>query len=228
MENRKQGYNPMKVVSSDAPRSEKKQTVTITEDLQVVVTANNGVLKDGKGSVHISGEFVMNAKSVCLLIAALEGKNIQIMSGYPLFDGFILGEEGAKEIANSLEKKKKECDETLELMKEKHAKEVEFLKKENIKDWNKLFDYMFAYQGLMEMIERFNASRRPWERKIVVPDFEQKEESDITFDRIKELLKLCDYKPHQAQGNMKGACKELFVKEVDGDRYTVTIEKEKV
>ena len=30
---------------------------------------------------------------------------------------------------NSLEKKKKECDETLELMKEKHAKEVEFLKR---------------------------------------------------------------------------------------------------
>ena len=43
MENRKQGYNPMKAVSGVAPRSEKKQTVTITEDLKVIVTANNGV-----------------------------------------------------------------------------------------------------------------------------------------------------------------------------------------
>ena len=228
MENRKQGYNnPMKAVSGCAPRSEKKQTVTITEDLKVIVNANNGVY-DGAEHVRINGEFVMNAKSVSLLIAALEGKNIQIMSDYLFFDSLILGEEGVKEIANSLEKKKKECDETLELMKEKHAKEVESLKKGNIKEWNRSFAYMFAYQGLVEMIERFNASRRPWERKIVVPDFERKEESDITFDHIKELLKLCDYKPYQAQGNMKGGCKEFFVKEVDGDRYTVTIEKEKV
>lgn len=227
MENRKQGYNPMKAMSGDSARSEKKQTVTITEDLKVIVNANNGVY-DGAEHVRINGEFVMNAKSVSLLIAALEGKNIQIMSDYLFFDSLILGEEGVKEIANSLEKKKKECDETLELMKEKHAKEVESLKKGNIKEWNRSFAYMFAYQGLVEMIERFNASRRPWERKIVVPDFERKEESDITFDHIKELLKLCDYKPYQAQGNMKGGCKEFFVKEVDGDRYTVTIEKEKV
>jgi hypothetical protein len=52
MENRKQGYNPMKVVSGGDARSEKKQTVTITEDLKVIVTANNGVLKGGKESVR--------------------------------------------------------------------------------------------------------------------------------------------------------------------------------
>lgn len=151
MENRKQGYNPMKAVSGDAARSEKKQTVTITEDLKVIVTANNGVLKGGKESVHISGEFVMNAKSVSLLIAALEGKNIHIMSGYPFFDGFILGEEGAKEIANRLEAQKKRCDE-LEGKLSKTDDECYEAKLEN--------------KRLREAINEFNETRRPWERKL--------------------------------------------------------------
>ena len=151
MENRKQGYNPMKAVSGVAPRSEKKQTVTITEDLKVIVTANNGVLKGGKESVHISGEFVMNAKSVSLLIAALEGKNIHIMSGYPFFDGFILGEEGAKEIANRLEAQKKRCDE-LEGKLSKTDDECYEAKRER--------------DLLKDKINEFNETRRPWERKL--------------------------------------------------------------
>ena len=151
MENRKQGYNPMKAVSGDAARSEKKQTVTITEDLKVIVTANNGVLKGGKESVHISGEFVMNAKSVSLLIAALEGKNIHIMSGYPFFDGFILGEEGAKEIANRLEAQKKRCDE-LEGKLSKTDDECYEAKRER--------------DLLKDKINEFNKTRRPWERKL--------------------------------------------------------------
>lgn len=151
MENKKQGYNPMKVVSGDAARSDKKQTVTITEDLKVIVTANNGVLKGGKESVHISGEFVMNAKSVSLLIAALEGKNIHIMSGYPFFDGFILGEEGAKEIANRLEAQKKRCDE-LEGKLSKTDDECYEAKRER--------------DLLKDKINEFNESRHPWERKL--------------------------------------------------------------
>ena len=163
MENRKQGYNPMKAVSGGDACSEKKQTVTITEDLKVIVTANNGVLRDGKEWVHISGEFVMDARSVSRLIAALEGKNVQVVHDHTFFDSFILGEEGAKEIADRLEKKKKECDETLELIKEKLAKEVESFKKENIKEASNL---KIANEELLRAIERFNASRRPWERKL--------------------------------------------------------------
>lgn len=171
MENRKQGYNPMKAVSGVSSRCEEKQTVTITEDLKVIVNANNGVLKGGKESVRISGEFVINAKSVNLLIAALEGKNIKMMaSGYPLFDGFILGEEDAKEIANRLEKKEKECDETLELIKKNLAKEVESLKKENLKEVEKSLNLKIANEGLLRAIERFNASRRPWERKLNIEE----------------------------------------------------------
>jgi hypothetical protein len=151
MENRKQGYNPMKAVSGDAARSEKKQTVTITEDLKVIVTANNGVLKGGKESVCISGEFVMNAKSVCLLIAALEGKNIHIMRDYPFFDGFILGEEGAKEIANRLEEQKKRCDE-LESKSLRAELEISEAKRER--------------NLLKDKINEFNKTRRPWERKL--------------------------------------------------------------
>ena len=166
MENRKQGYNnPMKAVSGGALRGEKKQTVTIMEDLKVVVNANNGVY-DGAEHVRLNGEFIIDAKSVSLLIAALEGKNIQVVHDHTFFDSFILGEEGAKEIANRLEKKKKECDETLELIKEKLAKEVESLKKENLKEVDRSFKLKIANEELLQAIERFNASRRPWERKL--------------------------------------------------------------
>lgn len=169
MENRKQGYNPMKAVSGVAPRSEKKQTVTITEDLKVIVNANNGVY-DGAEHVRLNGEFIINAKSVSLLIAALEGKNVQVVYDHIFFDSFILGEEGTKEIANRFEKKEKECDETLELIKEKLAKEVESLKKENLKDVEKSLNLKIANEGLLRAIERFNASRRPWERKLVIDE----------------------------------------------------------
>ena len=155
MENRKQGYNPMKAVSGVAPRGEKKQTVTITEDLKVVVAANNGVLKDGKESVHISGEFVMNAKSVSLLIAALEGKNLHIMSGYPFFDSLILGEEGAKEIANGIEEREKKCDEL----------ENKWLKAEH-----EVCEARRERDLLKEKINEFNKTRCPWERKLKIEE----------------------------------------------------------
>ena len=151
MENRKQGYNPMKAVSGGAARSEKKQTVTITDDLKVIVNASNGVY-DGAEHVRLNGEFVMNAKSVSLLIAALEGKNIKMMaSGYPLFDGFILGEEGAKEIANRLEEQNKRCDELEEKLFKTDDERYEAKRERNL---------------LKEKINEFNESRRPWERKL--------------------------------------------------------------
>ena len=155
MENRKQGYNPMKAVSGGAPRGEKKQTVTITEDLKVVVNANNGVY-DGAEHVHINGEFVMNAKSVSLLIAALEGKNIKMMAGdYLFFDGFILGEEGTKEIANGLEVQKKRCDEL----------ESKWLKTEH-----EVCEARHERDLLKEKINEFNKTRRPWERKLKIEE----------------------------------------------------------
>ena len=155
MENRKQGYNPMKAVSGVAPRSEKKQTVTITEDLKVIVTANNGVLKGGKESVHISGEFVMNAKSVSLLIAALEGKNVQVVHDHIFFDSFILGEEGAKEIANRLEAQKKRCDE---------------LEGKLLKTDDERYEAKRERDLLKDKINEFNETRRPWERKLVIDE----------------------------------------------------------
>ena len=150
MENRKQGFNPLKAVSGGAPRSEKKQTVTITEDLKVVVNANNGVY-DGAEHVRFNGEFIIDAKSVSLLIAALEGKNIHIMRDCPFFDGFILGEEGAKEIANKLEEQKKRCDEF----------ESKWLKTEH-----EVCEARHERDLLKKKINEFNKTRRPWERKL--------------------------------------------------------------
>ena len=150
MENRKQGYNPMKAVSSGAPRGEKKQTVTITEDLKVVVDANNGVY-DGAEHVRFNGEFIIDANSVSLLIAALEGKNVQIVRDHIFFDSFILGEEGAKEIANRLEEQKKRCDE---------------LENRWIKTEHEACEARHERYLLKEKIKKFNETRRPWERKL--------------------------------------------------------------
>ena len=150
MENRKQGFNPLKAVSGGAPRSEKKQTVTITEDLKVVVNANNGVY-DGAEHVRFNGEFIIDAKSVSLLIAALEGKNIHIMRDCPFFDGFILGEEGAKEIANKLEEQKKRFDELEGKLFKTDDERYEAKRERNL---------------LKEKINEFNKTRRIWERKL--------------------------------------------------------------
>lgn len=155
MENRKQGYNPMKAVSGGAPRSEKKQTVTITEDLKVIVTANNGVY-DGAEHVRFNGEFIINAKSVSLLIAALEGKNIKMMEGgYFLFNGFILGEEGAKEIANRLEVQKKRCYELEGKLSKTDDERYEAKRERDL---------------LKDKINEFNKTRHWWERKLVIDE----------------------------------------------------------
>lgn len=150
MENRKQGYNPMKVVSGGDARSEKKQTVTITEDLKVIVNANNGVY-DGAEHVRFNGEFIIDAKSVSLLIAALEGKNIQVVRDYLFFDSFILGEEGAKEIANKLEEQKKRFDE---------------LEGKLFKTDDERYEAKRERDLLKEKINEFNNTRRIWERKL--------------------------------------------------------------
>ena len=154
MENRKQGYNPMKAVSGDAARSEKKQTVTITEDLKVIVNANNGVY-DGAEHVRFNGEFIINANSVGLLIAALEGKNIHIMSGYPLFDALILGEEGAKEIVNQLEEQKKRYNE---------------LEEKLFKTDDERYEVKCERDLLKEKIKKFNKTRHWWERKLIIDE----------------------------------------------------------
>lgn len=150
MENRKQGYNPMKAVSGGALHGEKKQTVTIMEDLKVVVNANNGVY-DGAEHVRFNGEFIINAKSVSLLIAALEGKNVQVVHDRIFFDSFILGEEGAKEIANKIEEWKKRCEEL----------ESRWLKTEH-----EACEARHERDLLKEKIKKFNETRRPWERKL--------------------------------------------------------------
>ena len=154
MENRKQGYNPMKAVSGSAPRGEKKQTVTIMEDLKVVVNANNGVY-DGAEHVRFNGEFIINAKSVSLLIAALEGKNVQVVHDHIFFDSFILGEEGAKEIANRLEAQKKRCDELEGKLSKTEDERYEAKRERDL---------------LKDKINEFNETRRPWERKLVIDE----------------------------------------------------------
>ena len=152
MENRKQGYNPMKAVSGGDARSEKKQTVTITEDLKVVVKADNGALNNGVEHVCISGEFVISADSVARLVAALEGKNVQYTCEGPCYECFILGDKETKEFVSRFENQKKEFEEQLYKCEDERYD----LKREN--------------NLLKKKIKQFNDSRFFWERKFKIED----------------------------------------------------------
>lgn len=154
MVNRIQGYcNPRKTedrsryTGEGTPCREKKQTVTITDGLKVVVFADNGVY-DGSAHVCINGEFAIDARSVSLLVAALEGKNVQFSD----CGAIILGNEETGQIVSA-------CKESVRRLEEKLVKvddERYEVKREN---------YL-----LKERIKQFNESRRPWERKLKIEE----------------------------------------------------------
>lgn len=73
------------------------------------------------------------------------------MSGYPFFESLILGEEGAKEIANQLEEQKKRCDE---------------LEGKLLKTDDERYEVKCENKRLREAIKKLNETRRPWERKL--------------------------------------------------------------
>ena len=84
------------------------------------------------------------------------------------------------------------------------------------------------FQRVTEYVEE---EKRNKEKLGELKKIEQKEEVETTeepVEVIKDCVKAHGFNSQQVQGNMKGGCKEFFVKEVGGDGYTVTIEKEKV
>ena len=174
MENKKQGYNPMKAVSGNDPRGEKKQTVTITEDLKVVVNANNGVY-DGAEHVCINGSFVIGAHSVALLVAAIEGKNIM---GSASSQGFcIIGDGETIGIVDDLTKERNRLNDVIGDLKRMQEERLKCMRGEYTKScdaYEKTIDVLkealhkanLADRDIRNKIKQFNKTRRPWERKL--------------------------------------------------------------
>lgn len=143
-------------VSNEKQNTAKKQTVTITDDLKVIITANNGLIdSEGNSTVYLNGEFTINADSVRRLSAALQGKNIFVASikTIPFTDTALITSD--KTIAATIENLKKE----LEAQVTENRALNESLKKAELK-----------HSKLLNEIEYHNCNRRPWERKIDIEE----------------------------------------------------------
>lgn len=156
MENKK--TNPQTIVSGNNEKKNcpKKQTVTITDDLGVIITANNGLIDtEGNSSVHLNGEFSINADSVRRLSAALQGKNIFVL--HPGYFGFINPEviTSDKAIATTINNLKKK----IEAQVTENRTLNEELKKAELKR-----------SKLLNEIHHYNSNRYPWERKINIDE----------------------------------------------------------
>lgn len=146
-----------------------KQRVTITPELGVIVETDNGILKDQTEHVCINGSFVIDAHSVALLVAAIEGKNIM---GSASLRGFcIIGDGETIGIVDDLTKERGRLYDVigdLKRMQEEYTescksyeKTMELLKEE-------LHNAILADRDIRNKIKQFNESRRPWERKLEI------------------------------------------------------------
>lgn len=156
MENKK--TNPQSIVSGNNEKKNcpKKQTVTITDDLKVIIAANNGVIDaEGNSAVHLNGEFTINADSVRRLSAALQGKNIFVLR--PNCYGYI-----NTEIITS----DKAIEETINNLK----KEIEAQVTENRALNEELKKAELKRSKLLNEIHHYNSNRYPWERKINIDE----------------------------------------------------------
>lgn len=134
-----------------------KQTVYITEDLKAVIRTNNGVI-DSAGNSHatIAGHFYINADSVTRLSAALQGKNIYVTKVNTLpgiaTGEIITSERGIKTTIDNL------------------SKDIESKNTELRALGDQLSKAERKYSKLINELKFFNSNRRPWERKIEIPE----------------------------------------------------------
>lgn len=151
---------------------ENKQKVIITPELGVIVETDNGILKDKAEHVCINGSFVIDAHSVALLVAAIEGKNI--MSSAASHGLCIIGDGETIAIVDDLIKErnrlndvigdlKRMQEERLKRMREDYEKTMDVLEEE-------LHKAILADRDIRNKIKQFNEARRPWERKLEIEE----------------------------------------------------------
>lgn len=156
-----------------------KQKVTITPELGVIVETDNGILKDQTEHVCINGSFVIDAHSVALLVAAIEGKNIM---GSASLRGFcIIGDGETIGIVDDLTKERNRLNDVigdLKRMQEERLKCVRGEYTESCKSYEKTMELLkeelrnaiLADRDIRNKIKQFNESRRPWERKLEIEE----------------------------------------------------------
>lgn len=156
-----------------------KQRVTITPELGVIVETDNGILKDQTEHVCINGSFVIDAHSVALLVAAIEGKNI---IGSASSQGFcIIGDGETIGIVDDLTKERNRLNDVigdLKRMQEERLKHMRGEYTESCKAYEntkavlkeELHIEKLANRDIRNKIKQFNESRRPWERKLEIEE----------------------------------------------------------
>lgn len=150
--------SPQTIVSGESKKKncQCNQTVTITDDLKAIITANNGLIDaEGNSAVHLNGEFTINADSVRRLSTALQGKNIFVL--HTGCYGFIRSEiiTGDKAIKETIDSLKKE----IEAQITENRALNDNLKKAELKNTK-----------LLNEVRYYNSNRRPWERKINIEE----------------------------------------------------------
>lgn len=163
-----------------------KQSVVITPELKVIVATDNGVIENGTEHVGIDGLFAIDATSVARLLAALDGKVIQNV--------WVEGKQyitGASQIINDLNSEVKRLEAKREEEENRHVEELSKVKNEYKKD-NEAKDKeigglygesvaLSTEVNLLRMrVEKFNNTRRIWERKLDIDDISKTEIKDST------------------------------------------------
>lgn len=146
--------SPQTIVSSEGEKKNCKQTVTITDEGKAIIKAHNGMIDaEGNSSVCLNGEFSIDADSVRRLSAALQGKNIYVVRFCGLTHNEVITSD--KAIATAIENLKKE----IETQITENRALIDNLKKAELK-----------HSKLLNDIKHFNATRRPWERKMEIAE----------------------------------------------------------
>lgn len=180
-----------------------KQSVVITPELKVIVATDNGVIENGTERVGLDGLFVIDATSVARLLAALDGKVIQNVGV-----GGKLYITGASQIINDLNSEVKRLEAKREGAENRYVEELSKLKREHLDELTKqkneykkdneaqdkeignLYRESVALVtevNLLRMrVERFNNTRRIWERKLDIDDISKTEIKD-PISRIKSF-----------------------------------------
>ena len=158
---------------------ENKQKVTITPELGVIVETDNGILKDQTEHVCINGSFVIDAHSVALLVAAIEGKNIM---GSASSQGFcIIGDGETIGIVDDLTKERNRLNDVIGDLKRMQEERFKCMRGEYTKScdaYEKTIDVLkealhkanLADRDIRNKIKQFNKSRRLWERKLEIEE----------------------------------------------------------
>jgi phage host-nuclease inhibitor protein Gam len=192
MENRKQETDHPSVGQETT-----KQSVVITPELKVIVATDNGVIENGTEHVGLDGLFVIDATSVARLLAALDGKVIQ-----DVWFGDKRYITGASQIINDLNSEVKRLEAKREEEENRHVEELCRLRREHFDELTKqkneykkdneaqgkeigdLYRESVALStevNLLRMrVEKFNNTRRIWERKLDIDDISKTEIKDPT------------------------------------------------